>query len=480
MNEPLRWLSLKRQGLPGIVAEGVPSELLARSSDRMDLESSDVVIGYVSGSKHPSIAILRDASARETLAWLATYSPASFPLSQRMRVLTEKEFSAPIHATITSSSPDVYQWSSIVLGELLGQVEQQIGSIDSVPLALTHSCFSFAQARADLNFGTDSHIARLCKQRLQSVQSEKVFSKRTIGVNDLDPIWHWMRRDTPEYPVVSEIVATLTALTQDRPPDEVTRNRLQGVGFVWEALARGSLEDRVRAFQAFSKELVGAARGKDEGTSHAVAMLLAAAAISVGNGTSHISLLQEFASSHPATYPWFGFFAGAAGPSLWDPAWNRAVNTLARFFRNTFELADPPVCDLSWVEFEFVRAVPNPVEFLKHLPKLSTRILSIEVVPGAICQFRLHDEGSSRSSPRTNVEQKPPVDDIYRDRDAKRKQEEQLSDYLMQLERMRVQTEAVLRELRKTSASADQSSLFEQQNSTATRNSPGRRQKKSD
>lgn len=177
-------------------------------------------------------------------------------------------------------------------------------------------------------------------------------------------------------------------------------NRLEFTFHLEELKLAGAfdLPDDVREFQAFLASMRGAV---DDTNARSAIMLVAAAAVLVGNGTSHISLLEEFGKKFPAVFAWFGFLADLAGPKSWDPAWNRASNSVARLLRGRFDLTDPPAFDLSWSEYDFVRAVPKPRDFLSHIPRLYPRLLSIEVVPGAACQFRIGGEVANASLSNT-------------------------------------------------------------------------------
>jgi hypothetical protein len=393
MTESLRWVELDRQSLPGLVAEGV-FPIDAGHVPRPTSDGKDVFVGLLADNSvsRPRVLVLNERVAREILAWLATYSPASFPITQSMRTITTEDFGPSFLSTLETSrsSDDWGYWPCIVFGELLGQGEQ-ISNIDTVALSRANACFSFTQARSDGLHGVNSPLAIGCLRRLRTLENDRLFVKRSISVEELSHIWAWPRSNIAENSILRELSQLVEDVVNGRLSETPSSHSyiLSSVGFDAFLLGSGAIEARVRAYQSFVQSLEDVRSPEVARTS---AMLLAAAAICVGNGTSHISLLEEFGKRSPSAYAWFGLFAAVAGPKGWDPSWNRAINSMCRALGHRFELTDPPLSDLSWVEYDFVREVPKPAEFVKHVPKFYPRSLSVEVVPGATCQLRLTDD----------------------------------------------------------------------------------------
>jgi len=412
MNESFRWAAVARKDIPGVVAAGeIPSG--CREVDPRSFDDAEAVAGFLSSdlSRRPVILILRQRSAREILAWLATYSPASFPLTQSLRALsTDDVDTALLGAHESHGFVDTGFWPCVLFGELLG-LSEQASSLDSIALSRANACFSFAQGRAESLHGSNSRSARECLNRLGTLEADAQFSKRPVTTRDLAPIWAWTREGEVRDALQLELARVVSHAAEGTATDQTlgATPLLEALSFDPHALSSGPIEDRVRSFQQFLSRAVGPSQEKRSASD---AMLIAAAAICVGNGTSHFSLLSECGKRLPAVYPWFGLFGALAGQRSWEPAWNRAVNSLSRVLRNRFDLADPPAGDLSWVEYEFVRGVSKPSELLKHTPRFHSRLLSIEVVPGAVCQCRLQDEQIGFKTPPTKVPQvyEPPRD----------------------------------------------------------------------
>jgi hypothetical protein len=166
-------------------------------------------------------------------------------------------------------------------------------------------------------------------------------------------------------------------------------------------LASDSVEERVLAFHRLSA-LVSPLNARDAKNPFAP-VLLAGAALLVGRGTSHEFLLRRVSRQYPSASVWFGLIAAIAGPASWDPNWARAVKGIERQIRTRFDWAEASGFDLGWHEFRWMASVFDSPEIFASLPKLLPRVLSVEVVPGAVCQFRLAGGGA------TEVETKSPV-----------------------------------------------------------------------
>jgi hypothetical protein len=399
MSEEMRWVTIGRDGLPGVIAEGVvPKD--ARSVDSPLNRAEDVFVGFAAPltSSAPVVVALNATTTRDTLAWLAAYSGTSFPISQALR-----SFSTEDWGNISSQMPDRrwdrdLQWPSIILGELLGQGEYS-PSIDAVAISRANACYSFACARVQTVYGRESAWWSLCPIRLEMLESGVLFVKRAISVRDLLPIWSEVDIQDANGSMFRQVLETVMGLVEEGEARHASHLPVGAVTLDAQALGTGQMESRVRAFHALLHSLRGAVNDSNSG---ATAMLVAGAAIMVGNGTSHIALLEEFGKRIPAVFAWFGLFAAEVGPKGWDPSWNRAANSVARLMRARVSVIDAPAFDLSWVEYDFVRGVAKPREFLRHIPKLYPRLLSVEVVPGASCQFRINDEPADAStlSPR--------------------------------------------------------------------------------
>jgi hypothetical protein len=131
-------------------------------------------------------------------------------------------------------------------------------------------------------------------------------------------------------------------------------------------------------------------------------LLAAAGAFLVGRGTSHLFLLRRAGKRWPSALAWFGLLAALGGPELWDSEWVRAAKGVERVLRTSGDSGSLMNADLSWTEYEWLSRVFEGPHAFSDVPKLQSRTLSIEVVPGAAVQLRL--VGNSASSNNSDSE----------------------------------------------------------------------------
>ncbi|MCX4176710.1 MULTISPECIES: hypothetical protein [Paraburkholderia] len=173
---------------------------------------------------------------------------------------------------------------------------------------------------------------------------------------------------------------------------------LRAVSLDLRKLASGPLEYRVEEFERVVSLLIPQTGAKAEQLQVRLPAIFAALALWVGSGTSHISLLAEVSSSMPATFAWFGAFAGVLGPGSWHPEWARTTAAIAKMLRGGFDIVSTSAADLSWTEFAWLESV-GQFELLSRMPRASAKVLSVDVLPGASAPFRLSaDEGHGSAS----------------------------------------------------------------------------------
>jgi hypothetical protein len=171
-----------------------------------------------------------------------------------------------------------------------------------------------------------------------------------------------------------------------------------------------SIEERVVAFQQAATEATAFVGNHGSISTHAAAVV-AASAFLVGRGTSHSFLIKKHARLIPLAHIWFGVLAGVAGPKFWDPGWTKALKGIEKHIRASFCWSDPPMADISWAEYDWVsNAVKGHQAFAGISRQVSTS-LSIEVLPGASCQMRLHiDESKHQPKSMTQPPQGQPTE----------------------------------------------------------------------
>lgn len=77
---------------------------------------------------------------------------------------------------------------------------------------------------------------------------------------------------------------------------------------------------------------------------------------------------------------------------------------IERQIRSRFDWSEYSGFDLSWVEYSWLASTFDGGEIFSELPKLMPRILSIEILPGSTCQFRLAVSSAAEGSSRGGVD----------------------------------------------------------------------------
>ncbi|MES2841774.1 MAG: hypothetical protein V4794_15950 [Pseudomonadota bacterium] len=360
-------------------------------------------MGYSENSAGgPNLALVNNSEAREVLAWVATYTPEAFPLSQVLRILPVEEYEllSSLTRKLSANTANTGTWASVVLGEIISQGDS-FSYPDKAPISRSIACFSYAVARTSLLFRSDEEVFRTSIDRLHLLEKDKIFSGRKLGVHTLAPIWRVVQGNEWDQKNTHNTVRTIVAYAREGNIDRSPLPELEKLQIDVKKMSSGTIEQRVQEFENASVKLINSVG--NQRLFDATPMYLAGFAFWVGGGTSHITLLEEFSDAFPSVYSWLGLFAGLAGRSTWDSKWLRGVSTVERALKMPFALSDPPISDLCWTEYELIAAQRLPMEWVKELPKLSPKTLSVEVLPGAVCQMRLTGADSELQDARRSV-----------------------------------------------------------------------------
>lgn len=397
----IRWHLFNRDQIPDAVfALTSPGGDGLSYIDLQTLSPGKVAVGYREEprefGRNPSPAIIllgRGVEAADVLSWLNVYVPEAFPLSQFGRVLSIddwlllREGDMPLKFEM----PSVSKWACITLGELLAQGDGN-AELDAIPTSRASACFSMTMARAQ-RFHSHERVTALCAERLRKLEADRRFVHRPLSVDNLVPMW------------------AITGAPVDRASDATEAAQLvvhaaasESVGYrapgyagatllnsYLSSFASDSVEERVMAFHRLAQSLDNV----DRNASSSTAVVLAAGAFLVGRGTSHVFLLKKFSKAAPTAFAWFSLMAALTGPRTWHPAWSRMVKAIERQLRLPFGWADVSTADLSWTEFSWMTSAFEGIGAFVELPKFFPRVLSIEVLPGAVCQLRLATEAGT-------------------------------------------------------------------------------------
>lgn len=399
MHTELRWYRATRQTLPGLLV-GLERPVGASfDSPEQALGSSvDFIVGYAielrpatpAAANPPEVVLLDDGKVSELLSWLHTYSDESFPISQYCRIQTLREWSLveSHHSAQLPERTALWPVASLIVGEMLAQAESDL-NLSTVPLSWANGCFSLAMARVIRMEGpAQDSLTRTAAERLHQCEANPRFARRPVGVYALAPLWSMLtKRELLRGSLEEVCLAIVHAL--DSSAADLLRNT--------DDLRSHSAEVRVRGFDTIADRAMLLAKmpGQQRVPS---AALLAASALMVGGSTSHLELLRPAISDMPETLAWFGLMAGLAGPTAWDPAWLRLAKGIER------QLADAALTDsgnvqgdLAWLEYEWLSALSDEDAYV-GFPKQYQRLLTVEVLPNAHCQFRLQVQGKGKPS----------------------------------------------------------------------------------
>lgn len=416
----IRWAMIDREDLLDVLlGEIQPPDLDLRMQPDLAPHGGRLAVGYRGaqgreGYGVPSLMIIADDTASETFSWLRTFADEVSPLSQFGRVVLACDWHRfeMQRETFCRGEQRHDRWSSIAVGEALSQMEGET-SLLNLPLSRFAGCFTTPIARATLIWGHDE-ATHICTNRLRQLESDRRFARRPVGVEQLLPVW-----------------ATANARIEESLPPSEAASYVLDAGFGYykandrknvplvsplmlkdvHGLSSDSIEERVGAFNRLASNILQRAQSDRGAVQSALdSLLLAAAAFQVGRGTSHVFLLQRVQGFAPTAAAWFGAMAALAGPRAWDKAWLKAAKGAERLLRSEFSWLDASSADIGWAEFAWMAGTFDGLDVFLELPKMLPRTLGIEIVPGAVGQFRLVGESAEN-------EPKPPQPPLYSTRE---------------------------------------------------------------
>ena len=408
----IRWQMFKPNLLPEALFGYVHPEKFGNDYiHRVQLDSNQLAVGFADNEKElpynpPAIIVVGNNGTPEIFSWLKVYAPQTSPLSQFARVISIDDWDAFQDGEYKRTG--VHRgdcWASVVLGELLAQGEADV-ELNAIPLSRASACFSTAMARSFIVHGHD-YATHSCTNRLLELEADRRFVRRSVSVEDLIPVWSVIStriENINTIDLVAELVVESALRLDNR--NLISANGLQLPKLKqYNALLSDSIEDRTIAFKKLAGEII--LNFADHPYSSYSSALLAAAAFLVGRGTTHAFMLRPLAKRLPTIFIWFGLIAALSGPKTWDTDWSRATKGIERLLRTKFDWRDPPVTDLSWAEYSWLAETFDGVEVFNDLPKMLPKVLSIEVIPGAMCQLRLSsgkENGSNEVDHKKNSE----------------------------------------------------------------------------
>lgn len=326
----------------------------------------------------PCLAVIPDEKMSEILSWVHTFSPETFPLSQYCQVFSRSDWERI--ASFCGSDWGLsqrYRWASVVAGEMLAQADASVRP-STVPLGWAQGCLSYAVARAFMIYGAASpELVPQVTQRINRLADDSSFQRKRVGPRALSAVWSRVELDIDQR-LPAEVAISVVSTVDPQMGLSLRSNKL---------LVHSSAEMRVQGFdRAADEAMMMRAGGRDD--SGAIGAMLAGAAYLVGDGTSHIDLLEPYLRECPEAYVWLGLLAGIAGPRSWDSAWMRLVKGVDRLMAGSHSVTDAPQADLSWTEYDWLSRLAARGDEYMRLPKQNHRSLAVELFPNVSCQYR--------------------------------------------------------------------------------------------
>ena len=211
----IRWISLEREYLPSALFGHLQSAGHSYSMNfgRPRPDANRITLGYADREREaaynpPSLIVVDGDAAPDMLSWLRTYAPATSPLSQFARVVTEEDWlrlaDNPRGGQYLPLQRED-QWACLVLGEALAQGDSE-AEISNIPISRASACFSNAVARTAIIYGRDE-ATDICISRLKHIENDRRFVHRSVSVADLIPAWLTMTTIVDEEIPVADAAA---------------------------------------------------------------------------------------------------------------------------------------------------------------------------------------------------------------------------------------------------------------------------------
>lgn len=392
------WYTFPKDKLPdALLSSSPPIELGGKLVSNPAYNTLEITIGYFDCEMQldcalPGVIVLPANASAELLSWLKTYAPDTSPLSQFSRVLSNKEFKLYKISTVTRQSriDFLQRWPSLILGEIFAQGEVDT-TIDSLPLSRCLASYSNTIAKATITHN-DKTLYDLCVERLEAAEMDRRFVSRTLKLRDLKPVWSKIDAHWDSGNVITKIV-DIFAHSEGSVSDLFDTGSKITQLVDYPELLSDSIEARVISFRKLIRDLLE--RLDSPSNKDGMAAMFATAAFLVGRSTSHIFLLKGVDKLLPSVYAWFGLIAGIVGPRYWEVEWTRAAKGIEKNLRTKLDWSEPNQSDLSWTEYEWLTETYRNASPFVELPKQLPKVLSIEILPGAGCQFRLALDNSN-------------------------------------------------------------------------------------
>lgn len=386
---------ISREDLSWVVAgsELHDSARQCATLDAMCGELTEDAIGLIAGNSTVSLMhvaiVVSDAHVSSFYAWVSTYLPGLFPISQLIRVISVSELRATEKRQRPFDGRLRQAWVGVVLGECMARTKD-VRVFAGMSLAAAQSATSLAMAKAHILGASADEVNRLLR-RISTLQSKYPASANELTVVSLAPVWralstHELALDgaskgsgrTDDLLSSACVDMSLNQRVSDSLLIEMARSFEPARDLLRFDLA--TAEDRIRIYDQMVAKLKDYQERHDSGLS-AFVIGYAASRVASG-GLKHVTLLSELGSIRSIATVWFSLCCFMTGRVAMAESMLNLVRLVDRELRYNFELLDVPKTDLGWDELFSLLSVEGDPSIIASLPKASPRSASIELAPG--------------------------------------------------------------------------------------------------
>lgn len=397
MNKLADFKSISTTELPSMLFKDfVDQNATFRKYDPVDSDSNaDIKLGYEQGYDEPELVLLKipDHKAPEVFSWLLNYAAGCFPVSQFCRVMSDGDYTLLNNKLKNENSRSVscHRWSNVVLGELLAQGALASNApLADLSMSSVSASYSSVVARANIIY-SNPKITSAVIGRLNEINGDTRFIKRSLGIDRLLPVWNSVDRSsgvvTDAYSLIKEISDSILSNSNSKQTSlPIVENSIL---YLLEDFETDSHEKRIILFNKIV-ELALSEKGRNNTAS--LDFAVAAAAFLVDRGTKHSFLVRRWAVEFPLSCIWFGLLAGIVGVRCWDNEWSRAIVSISKQIGQKCTWDHSSTADLSWLEFSWMSKYLDSSKVFYQFPRLVSRALTVEMFPGVSYQLRLQRE----------------------------------------------------------------------------------------
>lgn len=353
----------------------------------------------------PDFLLLGDSDEREFFAWVSTYMPHVFPITQNCRIFTQKTFNSFIQGIrYPEFGGSLPAWSGLVVGECLAQRGDSL-DVSHLPLNACLATFSYAAGRARGLWGDEFEDSPSFGARAELIVAQVEKTPRRLRAKDIDPAWHMLLSISQVHPDRTSLYGPgfdvlLRATRNVHNNGELNPNDFAKLAQFFpparnlEQLPRASAETRVRIFD----DILASVGPTSNADNNVAAFTIAWAALSIGGGsTEHIRLLEPLRESMPMTIVWFCLLSGLMHERGWDRGFAGIARLVSRELAYSFNSFDAPRADVSWNEAMFLMADGAGSSMFRDVRRAQQRALSVELLPGVCLMASVFEkEGVSR------------------------------------------------------------------------------------